>query len=53
MSGQTILETLTELRYSKIRTSRCFKKEANLLSESFTVLSQESGFSAFIYLYIY
>ena len=37
LSGQAILETLTDLRYSNFSTSNCFKKEANLSSESFTV----------------
>ena len=42
MSGQTILETLTELRYSKFSISSCLKKENNLSSENLSVYSQKS-----------
>ena len=43
MSGWTILETLTELRYSKFSTRCCFKKEKNLSSENLLVYSPKSS----------
>jgi len=43
MSGQTILETLTELRNSKPSASSCFKKEDHLTCENLSVFSPKSS----------
>ena len=39
MSGQIILVTLTELRYSKSSACSCFYKEDGLSNENFTIQS--------------